>query len=107
MLLAMLEPDELERVVMVPPWRDTGDGCGHRCARSLEGIRHRSLESVWVYTGQLKTKVPRLETCWWTVRAGFIDIKTKGTCVRDDWSTHDVRGASRLFRSLRLSFPFP
>jgi hypothetical protein len=63
----------------------------------------KSFDFVEVYTGQLKTKVPRLETCWWTVHAGFIDIKTKGSCVRDGWLVTDVP----MFRNKHVEFSLP
>jgi hypothetical protein len=79
----------------------------HRVSLDLPTVTVRnetkSFDFVEVYTGQLKTKVPRLETCWWTVHAGFIDIKTKGTCVRDGWLVTDVP----MFRNKHVEFSLP
>jgi hypothetical protein len=80
-----------------------GGSSHHRLSLDLPTITVRnetkSFDFVEVYTGQLKTKVPRLETCWWTVGP----IKTKGTCVRDGWLVTDVP----MFRNKRVEFLLP
>jgi hypothetical protein len=80
-----------------------GGSSHHRLSLDLPTIAVRnetkSFDFVEVYTGQLKTKVPRLETCWWTVGP----IKTKGTCVRDGWVVTDVP----MVRNKHVEFSLP
>jgi hypothetical protein len=80
-----------------------GGSSHHRLSLDLPTITVRneikSFDFVEVYTGQLKTKVPRLETCWWTIGP----IKTKGVCVRDGWLVTDIP----MFRNKRVEFSLP
>jgi hypothetical protein len=49
----------------------------------------KSFDFVQTAMKETRTHFGRFEACWWTVRAGFIDIKTKGSCWRDSdivWS---------------------
>ena len=61
----------------------------------------KSFDFVEVYTGQLKTKVIRMETCWWT--AGWLGLKTKGTCPRESWLVTDVP----MIRNKHVEFSLP
>lgn len=80
-----------------------GGSSHHRLSLDLPTVTVRneikSFDFVEVYTGQAKTKVPQLETCWWKV--GF--IKTKGTCVRDGWLITDVP----MLRNKHVEFSLP
>jgi hypothetical protein len=80
-----------------------GGSSHHRLSLDLPTFTVRnetkSFDFVEAYTGQLKTKVPRLETCWWKVGP----LKTKGTCVRDGWLVTDVP----MFRNKHVEFSLP
>ena len=72
-----------------------GGSSHHRLSLDLSTVTIRnetkSFDFVEVYTGQLKTKVPRLESCMWKMDLPFGGkIETKGTCLRDSWLITDV-----------------
>jgi hypothetical protein len=82
-----------------------GGSSHHRLSLDLPTIvvrnETKSFDFVEVYTGQLKTKVIRMETCWWT--AGWLGIKTKGTCPRESWLVTDVP----MVRNKHIEFSLP
>lgn len=85
-----------------------GGSSHHRLSLDLLTITVRnqikSFDFVEVYTGQLKTKVPRWESCWWSTKLPFGgEIKTKGTCMRDSWLVTDVP----MLRNKHVEFSLP
>jgi hypothetical protein len=63
----------------------------------------KSFDFIELYTGQAKTKVVRLETCWWSASTPFGTIKTKGTCPRESWLVTDVP----MVRNKHVEFSLP
>jgi hypothetical protein len=82
-----------------------GGSSHHRVSLDLLTVTVRnttkSFDFVEAYTGQLKTKVIRMEVCWWT--AGWLGIKTKGACPRESWLVTDVP----MFRNKHVEFSLP
>jgi hypothetical protein len=85
-----------------------GGSSHHRLSLDLSTVTIRnetkSFDFVEVYTGQLKTKVPRLESCMWKMDLPFGGkIETKGTCLRDSWLITDVP----MLRNKHVEFSLP
>jgi hypothetical protein len=63
----------------------------------------KSFDFVQTAMKETRTHFGRFETCWWTVKAGFINIKTKGTC----WRESDIVWSVPQFKWGRVEIRMP